>query len=241
MIKQTHKDGFSLVELSIVLVILGLLTGGILTGQNLIHAAELRSVTTEAESLKAAIYTFRDKYFYLPGDMPNAFDFWGTAVGCTDTIVSDANPNGCNGNGNSLMDDHLNAGEDLRAVQFLALTGLIEGSYTGLIEASGNKRQRGINVIKSRYPQGVAWLNVLFAAQFGVNGNNISYGAEGADFPDSVLFTPEDAWNIDTKLDDGRPGMGVVMSPEGQATCHDNVDYALASDTVGCILILWLK
>ena len=46
--------GFSLVELSIVLVILGLLTGGILTGQTLIRAAELRSVTTEFQRFQAA-------------------------------------------------------------------------------------------------------------------------------------------------------------------------------------------
>ncbi len=49
------RHGFSLVELSIVLVILGLLTGGILTGQNLIHAAELRSVTTEFSAFSQQI------------------------------------------------------------------------------------------------------------------------------------------------------------------------------------------
>ena len=49
---------FSLVELSIVLVILGLLTGGILAGQNLIRAAELRSVITEFKTYQTAVMTF---------------------------------------------------------------------------------------------------------------------------------------------------------------------------------------
>ena len=70
---------FSLVELSIVLVILGLLTGGILAGQSLIRAAELRAVTTEYQRYVAAVQTFRDKYMALPGDMPNAIAFWGAA------------------------------------------------------------------------------------------------------------------------------------------------------------------
>ena len=47
------KQGFSLVELSIVLVILGLLTGGILAGQNLIRAAELRAVTTQINNFSS--------------------------------------------------------------------------------------------------------------------------------------------------------------------------------------------
>ena len=73
------KKAFSLVELSIVLVILGLLVGGILTGQSLIRAAELRSVTTEFSQYQTAVMTFRDKYFAIPGDMKNARDFWGAS------------------------------------------------------------------------------------------------------------------------------------------------------------------
>jgi len=75
------KTAFSLVELSIVLVILGLLTGGVLTGQNLIRAAELRAVTTEFNAYQTAANTFKDKYFAIPGDMTNATDFWGSAGG----------------------------------------------------------------------------------------------------------------------------------------------------------------
>ena len=51
------RSAFSLVELSIVLVILGLLTGGILTGQSLIRAAELRSVTSQMQQYRVAVYT----------------------------------------------------------------------------------------------------------------------------------------------------------------------------------------
>jgi prepilin-type N-terminal cleavage/methylation domain-containing protein len=64
--RVSDRRGFSLVELSIVLVILGLLTGGILTGQNLIRAAELRSAVTELQRHQASTQSFRDKYFAIP-------------------------------------------------------------------------------------------------------------------------------------------------------------------------------
>ena len=75
------QRAFSLVELSIVLVILGLLTGGILAGQSLIRAAELRSVTNEFQRYIVATQSFRDKYFAAPGDITDAHRFWTSAGG----------------------------------------------------------------------------------------------------------------------------------------------------------------
>lgn len=72
---STMRNAFSLVELSIVLVILGLLTGGILAGQSLIRAAELRAVSTEYNRHFTAIQSFRNRYMALPGDMNNATRF----------------------------------------------------------------------------------------------------------------------------------------------------------------------
>ena len=57
-----RESAFSLVELSIVLVILGLLVGGILGGQSLIKAAELRSITSDIESYRVAVNSFKIKY-----------------------------------------------------------------------------------------------------------------------------------------------------------------------------------
>src|SRR6187399_2125428 len=113
--------GFSLVELSIVLVILGLLTGGILAGQSLIRAAELRAVSTEYSKFVTAGRSFRDKYFALPGDMANATSFWGTAVTCPGKVTADARTDArtCNGDGTGQI-LHVSGGGALQNEVFAA-------------------------------------------------------------------------------------------------------------------------
>ncbi len=62
--------GFTLIELSIVLVIIGLLVGGILVGRDLIKSSEIRAQIKQFEEFKTAANAFKTKYGYLPGDIP---------------------------------------------------------------------------------------------------------------------------------------------------------------------------
>ncbi|HEU5046903.1 MAG TPA: prepilin-type N-terminal cleavage/methylation domain-containing protein [Rickettsiales bacterium] len=64
---------FTLIELSIVLVIIGLIVGGILTGRDLINAAETRAQISQIDKYQVAVRTFQGKYGYLPGDIPDPF------------------------------------------------------------------------------------------------------------------------------------------------------------------------
>ncbi len=70
-VKSQVASGFTLVELSIVLVIIGLIIGGVLVGRDLINSATIRSQIAQIEKYNAAVNTFRGKYGYLPGDIPN--------------------------------------------------------------------------------------------------------------------------------------------------------------------------
>jgi prepilin-type N-terminal cleavage/methylation domain-containing protein len=73
--KQYGEKAFTLIELSIVLVIIGLITGGILTGQTLIAAARVRSMITQLDRFNLAVTTFRGKYDCLPATCTNPSSF----------------------------------------------------------------------------------------------------------------------------------------------------------------------
>lgn len=250
------QKGFSLVELSIVLVILGLLTGGILAGQNLIRASELRSVVSELRNFQSATMTFRDKYFALPGDMRNATDFWGVLAGdglnaaCQDTAATGADT--CNGNGDGVIyTSVVGFDERLRVWQHLANAGLIEGSYTGKTDgASGSIEQvAGENSPRSKMGQGF-WDMLTHSVPSTDPSHFESPTAlvahlrhdDGTNQAKAPLI-PEELWNIDTKLDDGRPGSGSVKTHKNSsaaapdcATTDDPADaeYDLQNTSVKC-------
>lgn len=256
------RNAFSLVELSIVLVILGLLTGGILAGQNLIRAAEIRSITNQFQSIQSAHYTFRDKYFALAGDFKDATKFWGLTAGtaapldatCFNTPSTDATT--CNGDG----DGQIGAGggayvtednEIYRYWQHLANAGLIEGSYTGRSTSGSNTSSvPGTNVPRGKIsgsgfrmgyrdnPNGIS-------NQFPIVGHLIRFGDFQANtVHGSNALVAEEAWNIDTKMDDGLPGLGSVHS-RGDSSVDPNcvtttdpatAEYTLTATSKACAL-----
>ncbi len=216
------QRAFSLVELSIVLVILGLLVGGVLAGQSLIRAAELRSVTTEFHKYQAAANIFRDKYFSIPGDMANATAFWG-ATACPASAGTGTQT--CNGDGDGTIDNAPAAnqyGEPFTFWQHLANAGLIEGGYTG-IAGSANifDSSATINSPKSKLGNS-GWSAFWLTSSFSGNGNEfaVDYGNHfrfGAEISGGGLFygssiKPDEAWNIDSKIDDGKPGTGKIIA-----------------------------
>jgi prepilin-type N-terminal cleavage/methylation domain-containing protein len=67
--QSARVSGFTLVELSIALVIIGLIVGGVLVGQDLIRSAEVRATISQIEKYNTAVNTFYGKYGYLPGDV----------------------------------------------------------------------------------------------------------------------------------------------------------------------------
>ncbi len=88
--QASPKNGFTLIELSIVLVVIGLIVGGVLVGQGLIKAVTLRSVLKQQEQFRTAAATFRDKYGCVPGDCTNASSF-GFTSGSSVPINGDGN------------------------------------------------------------------------------------------------------------------------------------------------------
>lgn len=98
-----HRHGFTLIELSIVivLVIIGLLVGAVLVGKDLIRAAELRSIASDKEIFRTAVYSFTTKYNAVPGDFTAAQTMWGAAASCTTAQTTTAT---CNGDGDGSIE-----------------------------------------------------------------------------------------------------------------------------------------
>ena len=62
------QSGFTLIEIAIVLVIIGLLLGGVLKGQELINSAKVKNLASDMRAIQTAVFAFQDKYKALPGD-----------------------------------------------------------------------------------------------------------------------------------------------------------------------------
>lgn len=229
-----RRHGFSLVELSIVLVILGLLIGGVLSGQSLIRAAELRSVTTEYNRYVTAVQSFRDKYFALPGDMNNAAAFWGAADGSTGNTAAcvttaSTSTATCNGDGNGIVSPSSGSNEYYRFWQHLANAGLIEGQYNGITQGSTTYSSTAANSPRGKIPN-TLWMAVNYGSAISGNanyfnadyGNHFEYGGMAPNTgPNGGVMGPDELWNIDTKIDDGKPAMGrlMVLAPLGLSSC----------------------
>src|SRR5208282_3981687 len=124
------QQGFTLIEIAIVLVIIGLLLGGILKGQELINSARVRNIASQLEGIKIAYLAFQDRYRALPGDMPTV-----TAASSLPQVNGAAAPGcGVSGTGNC-GNGVMNPSENLLVWSQLAASGFITGTYNGTVAA----------------------------------------------------------------------------------------------------------
>lgn len=240
-----NNSGFSLLELSIVLVIIGLIIAGVMGGNHLLQAAKLNKVIAEIKGYAEAIYNFKEKYHAWPGDMPNATSYWGTYNAGT-------NPKGTvNGNGNELIEG--NATERIRAWQQLSLADMITGYYTG-VDAGTPDHEIGVNVPGSVLEGKHYFLHTATTPHFGTTGQSLQLGSTKTnDLPWDAALTPADAYTIDKKIDDGKPDSGQVYFFRGDEYLADttkcvnpNKDQAsgtaiLTDNTVSCRVWFWLQ
>ena len=199
--KRTQK-GFTLVEIAIVLVIIGLLLGGILKGQEMITQAKIKNVVADFSGISAAYYGYQDRYRAIPGDDLNAATRWAVVpvavAGSGDGQVGGTYNNVCvqvpvAGTAEScLWWDHL------RRAGFVAGTGGLQpfNAVTGMIGV-----QTGDGTAAAGPPAVASGPTMLNAA--GGNGF-VGLLVCSANLPDKIAIA------VDTQMDDGTPNLGTV-------------------------------
>jgi prepilin-type N-terminal cleavage/methylation domain-containing protein len=244
----THKkSGFTLVELSIVIVVIGLIIGAVTAGSSLLRMAGLRAVVSELNGFKTAINTFKLQYNALPGDFNSAYSYWGAS--CAGSAGA------CNGNNNRLVwqSDIVGRQESYTAWKHMALAGIIPGTYSGNSLKGGYEPTAGLNVPASRLSNGVWWIDYS-AAWYPGNVDSLlspkSVLSIGAIRPSSYneypLLTPTEASSIDTKIDDGVPYLGQALGLVGTGAGTNCVTGSGASATYslsqsGAQCWMWFK
>jgi prepilin-type N-terminal cleavage/methylation domain-containing protein len=200
------RNGFTLVEVAIVLVIIGLLLGGVLKGQELITSARVRNLISQQDGVKSAYFGFLDRFRALPGDY--------TQATANIANISTASCNGGNGNGNGRIEASV-GNENILAWEHLSKSGFISGSYT--CAPSESSATTPNNAFAARLE--LVWDDVYDPA----GGNPRHNLKTGNQIPSELLA------EMDRKIDDGSATAGIFRfsafdggagAPVGSGQCY---------------------
>ena len=194
---KTRQQGFTLVEIAIVLVIIGLLLGGILKGQEMITQAKIKNVIADFSGVSAAYHGYQDRYRAIPGDDPNAGTRWTTAPaaqpGDGNGVVGGTYNNACPTVVAAGTAETCKWWDDLRRAGFVSGNGPQQpfNAVTGLI---------GVQTGDGAGPPSGPVLGVGGTGAGGFSGLIIC----SANLPDKIAIA------VDTQMDDGQRLSGSV-------------------------------
>jgi prepilin-type N-terminal cleavage/methylation domain-containing protein len=196
MINRTKNRGFTLIEIAIVLVIIGLLLGGVLKGQELINNAKVKSYATDFRNIPVQLYGYQDKFKSLPGDDALvATHVPGATLATT--------PAGTIGNGviNGAWNTTTNTDESCLLWQHVRLAGFGNGSSTVSCAAGADYWSKNAN-----------------GGQIGIQSNvNLATFSAGNGPPGSYVICSSNilgqfVLQLDSILDDGNPATGTMRA-----------------------------
>lgn len=209
---KNKQAGFTLVEIAVVLVIIGLLLGGVLKGQELINSAKAKSLMNDFRSVSTMVYGYQDRYRFLPGDDPKAVDHLGTGTAAT---------NGTQGNGQieGAWDSAESGDESFRVWQHIRLAGLTTGPTE-------------IGAKETFFPRNAE------NGFIGVTGVAPFTGMRGSFFVCSDRLNARFVRQIDAALDDGATDKGIVQAAAatgGAATALDATTEGTSNTYTVCV------
>ena len=221
---SSKKSAFSLIELSIVLIIIGLLIAGITGGASLIKSSEMRSVMGEARGYSVAVNAFFTQFDALPGDI-------SIATGSVNNITGNANGQIQYGTG-----EGVDAWFDLRN------TGAIDNTLTYL--AISGAQAPGTNIPGSKVKSAGWAFDYNSTTTFNVvvlTGTTVAADATNTlvngTIKSSVAITTADAASIDSKADNGIANSGNIQGINVTGTdCFNGAVYSVANSGKRCPL-----
>lgn len=199
---KRKNQGFTLVEIAIVLVIIGLLLGGVLKGQEMITNAKIKKLESDFRGISAAFYTYQDRFNRIPGDDAQAASRFAGTWGATD-----------NGNGNGLItstwNNTTNTVETRLVWKHLRGAGLIAGP----VDATNNSYAQPSHAYGGII--GIAGWNSPFATAMGRNRIWVCFGT----------IDGEVANVLEARGDDGDVGSGSIISGNASGTYNLSGNY----------------
>jgi prepilin-type N-terminal cleavage/methylation domain-containing protein len=186
-----RASGFTLIEIAIVLVIIGLLLGGVLKGQELITSARVRNFIQQQDGVKAAYFGFLDRYRALPGD------YTAAVANIANINTGVAACGGGNGNGDGTITSAAALVENILVWEHLSKAGFITGTYTCAAAAAAGTGPT------NAYGQ---FLNLAYDATYGGAGPSRHNLQTGTNVPSDILG------EVDRKVDDGNALQGAFRS-----------------------------
>lgn len=213
------QTGFTLIEIAIVLVIIGLLLGGVLKGQELINSAKVKNLATDFKNIPVYIYGYQDKFRALPGDDAQAVNHVAGALATT--------PAGSVGNGvvNGSWNSATTSDESYLFWQHVRLAGLTTGSTT-----TGATDYLPLNAVGGAIGIQSGTNNVLTTPMNATAGATPIRGTY-------VICSPnilgKFAKQLDLQMDDGNTAAGAMMA--GIATAAGTAMTAVPTNTVGAV------
>ena len=220
------QQGFTLIEIAIVLVIIGLLLGGVLKGQELIQNARVRNIISQQDSTKAAYFGFLDRYRGAPGDLQEAAAL--ANIPAAAGVVAN-----CGGDGDSLIDSNA---ESACAWSHLSRAGFVTGNYSGVLGAVA--QNNGFNTLNSPTNPFGGLVQLIFDVEFAdAAGLDAAANARlnvktGTNIPATVLA------EVDRKIDDGLPQSGTFVFSDwqgaGAGVCVAAPNWAITAGATVC-------
>jgi prepilin-type N-terminal cleavage/methylation domain-containing protein len=209
-----RESGFTLIEIAIVLVIIGLLLGGVLKGQELITGARVRNLIQQQDGIKAAYFGFLDRYRALPGDYASA----ASTIPGTSAVAGDAN-----GQIEAENAASTKVAEGVLAWEHLSKAGFINGSYTydvaGPTDASNPKNPYA------------GYMQLVFDGVYGTGKAGAELTGKRHNLKTGPQIPVEIVAELDRKVDDGAPYTGSFQFSTYDGKTGTSPTAALCIDT----------